>query len=356
MVFAPFRLGALELRNRLVMAPMATFSSYDSGDVHPEELAYLERRSAGGLGMVIAGACGVHPTGRAFEGQWMCEHDGRIPSLRSASEAIRRGGARAVLQIHHGGRHCPQSLTGLERPWSASEVPCGKDGSVLAHEMTHDEIQEVIAAFGQAARRAREAGWDGVEIHGANGYLLQQFVSPATNRRSDEWAADTLRFPLEVLRAVRNAVGPEFVVGYRFSPTEADGYGMALTRRLLDALLREGVDYLHISLQDHRYVAEGEGDAPLLRQTADAVAGRAPLIGVGGVRLLEDAERVLEMGADLVALGRALLVEPDWPQVVAEGRSPRLKLPLQGAADLLTLPKALLQKMLTVPGWVELED
>ncbi|MEJ5169486.1 MAG: hypothetical protein WHU10_00720 [Fimbriimonadales bacterium] len=356
MVFTPFRLGSLELRNRLVMAPMATFSSHESGEVHPEELAYLERRSAGGLGMVIAGACGVHPSGRAFEGQWMCEHDGRIPSLRAAAEAIHRGGAKAVLQIHHGGRHCPQALTGLERPWSASEVPCGKDGSGTTHAMTEEEIIAVVGAFGEAARRAREAGWDGVEIHGANGYLLQQFVSPATNHRTDEWAADTLRFPLEVVRSVRRAVGADFVVGYRFSPTEANGYGMAVTRRLLTELLREQLDYLHISLQDHRYAAPEEGDAPLLRQAADHIDGRAPLIGVGGVRLLEDAERVLSLGADLVALGRELLVEPDWPRVVAEGRTPRLKLPREGAVELLTLPHALHQKMLAVPGWVELED
>ncbi|MCX7798864.1 MAG: hypothetical protein N2109_00800 [Fimbriimonadales bacterium] len=356
MVFSPYRIASLKLRNRLVMAPMATFSSHASGEVHPEELAYLERRSAGGLGMVIAGACGVHASGRAFEGQWMCEKDERLPSLRSAAEAIHRGGAAAVLQIHHGGRHCPRSLTGLERPWSASEVPCGKDGAVVAHAMTETEILEIVESFGQAARLAKDSGWDGVEIHGANGYLLQQFVSPATNRREDGWAASSLRFPLEVYRSVRRSVGPGYLVGYRFSPTEQDGYGMETTRRLIDLLVEEGVDYLHVSLHDFRYILEPEGPEPLLTQVVRAVAGRRPLIGVGSVRSLRDAEEMLAMGADLVALGRALLVEPDWPRVVSEGREPRRRMPREGAASLLTLPTPLVQKMLTVPGWVELED
>ena len=197
MLFTPFRLNTgLTLKNRLVVAPMTTYSSYEDGTVRETEPPYLRRRAEGGFGLVMTAACYIHPTGQAFDGQWGCERDDRHPSLKSMADAIHEGGAAAFLQIHHGGRMCPSRLCG--RVLSASAVPATRPGAETPEAMSEDEIWTMIEGYAQAARRAVEAGYDGVEIHGANTYLIQQFVSPHSNRRDDEWGQDRLKFSREV--------------------------------------------------------------------------------------------------------------------------------------------------------------
>jgi 2,4-dienoyl-CoA reductase-like NADH-dependent reductase (Old Yellow Enzyme family) len=356
MLFQPFESPRLSLRNRLVIPPMATFSCLDDGSVNPEEVEFLGRRAVGGFGLIVTGACYVIRHGRAFDGQWGCENDSRFGGLKAMADAIHEGGAKAYLQIHHGGRHCPSRLCGC-RPLCASEVPPAKEGAEAPAAMTEPQIWETIRAFADGAKRAQETGYDGVEIHGANGYLLQQFVSPHTNRRADDWGRNRLAFPLAVVDAVLNAVGSRFGVGYRLSPDESDTPGLRMTDTfaLVDALCERPLAYLHLSTQDHTQGAEGvEGSA--LSAVARHLRDRMPLIGVGGVRTLGDAQEVLSMGADLVAVGRAAITEPDWPNKTASGIPPRLKFPREGAAEKLTIPKKLAEKMLAVPGWADVEE
>ncbi|MBE0643830.1 MAG: NADH-dependent flavin oxidoreductase, partial [Bacteroidetes bacterium] len=203
-LFTPLRLRCgLTLSNRITVAPMTTWSSHQDGTIHPDEIAYLRRRSRGPA-LVMTAACYVQPEGHAFDGQWSCHSDAMLPSLRSAADAIHDEGALAVLQIHHGGRMCPASLLG-HAPLSASAVPAERPGADIPRAMTEEEILACIDAFADATRRAIAAGYDGVEIHGANTYLLQQFFSPHSNRRDDAWGGTLekrMRFPLAVARAV----------------------------------------------------------------------------------------------------------------------------------------------------------
>lgn len=356
MIFTPFQLPRLTLKNRLVVAPMTTYSSLPDGQIHPDELDYLHRRAAAGYGMVMTAACYVHKSGHAFEGQWSCADDSTLTSLHAAAEAIRSGGAAACLQIHHGGRRAPSRLCG--RPLSASAIPSEIAGAETPFAMTEVEIEEMIAAFGQAARRAREAGFDAVEIHGANTYLLQQFVSPHSNRREDRWGMDRLLFSTEVVDRVRAAVGPSFPVGYRFSPEENETPGIRLsdTFDLIERLAERGLDWLHISLRDYRQGSFHDGDEPLLKRVSLAIGGRVPFIGVGSVRLTSDAEACLTGGADLVAIGRAAISEPEWPHCALAEQPPRLTIDASLGRNELTLPEGLWNKILAVEGWFEVEN
>ncbi|MEQ1823716.1 MAG: NADH-dependent flavin oxidoreductase [Fimbriimonadaceae bacterium] len=343
----------LRLRNRLVVAPMTTYSSLENGNISPDELPYLARRAEGGFGMVMTAACAVHPRGKAFDGQWACWSDEFLDSLTSAAQAIKSHGAAAVLQIHHGGRQCPSRLCG-GTPLSASAIPAERPNAETPAAMTEAEIEETIAAFAKAAIRAKLAGFDGVETHGANTYLLQQFVSPHSNRREDMWGDDRLRFPLAVTDAVVNAV-PDYPVGYRFSPEELETPGIRLdqTEELLNELCKRPLAWLHISLRDFRQEsAHGSVSGPILAHLHRVIAGRLPFIGVGAVKSLANAQECLETGCELVAVGRGAIYEPDF----AKSANPRTQIPAEGAAEKLVLPSALATKIYNTPGWFDVEE
>ncbi len=347
----------MTVRNPLVLAPMTTYSSYDDGTIREDELPFLESRARGGFGTVMTAACYVHQTGHAFQGQWACDDNRHLPSLRSAAEAIHRGGAKAVLQIHHGGRQCPEKLCG--RVLSASNVRSGHATASEPNPMSQQEVDEVVAAFGQAARRAEQAGFDAVEIHGANTYLLQQFVSPLTNLRTDGYGTDRLRFSREVVESVFASVSEGYPVGYRFSPEEPEPEGLtwAHTEALLEMLCGYPLAWLHISLRHYAQGSiRGDFDDPVLARAVRVIAGRTPLIGVGSVQRASDAAAVRELGAVGVAVGKAALTDPDWPQTLVQDREPQILYPKENGAELLTLPKGLHEKILSVPGWVPMED
>jgi 2,4-dienoyl-CoA reductase-like NADH-dependent reductase (Old Yellow Enzyme family) len=359
-LFEPFTLGSHTLRNRVMLAPMTTYSSYEDGRIREDELAYLERRASGGLGAIITAACYVHSSGHAFVGQWGCDRDELIPSLRSAVEAIHRGGAKAVLQIHHGGRQCPPVLAGGECI-SASAVPYPREGAAVPREMTEFEIERTIADFAAATRRARLAGFDGVEIHGANTYLIQQFVSHESNRRSDKWNAADLEFPKRLVEAVLSERG-EMFIGYRFSPEEAEvqggevqGIRLEHTYRLLDVLCNSGIDFLHISLRHFAQPSLFDEHSPAVMSLIhDFIAGRKPLVGVGSIKQPEDGVLALSTGCEMVAIGRVGVSEPEWVERCQTGGSIRTMLPAGDFAAELTVPRGLVDKIHSVPGWFEI--
>ena len=337
---------------------MTTYASRLDGNLSQDEEPYLRRRAEGGFGTVMTAACYVHPSGHAFRGQWSCSDDGFGPSLARACEAIHAGRSLAILQMHHGGRQCPPELCGGQ-PWSASAVAAERPDAPTPHAMTEAEIAEIVRAFVAATRRAVDAGYDGVEIHGANTYLLQQFVSPHSNRRHDAWGQDRLRFPLAVADAVVDAAQGRIAVGYRFSPEEPTDPGLRFgaTLQLVDALCERRMDYLHVSLRawDQPSMYDPDGP-PVLESLAERIAGRSLLIGVGGVKTLPDAEDVLARGADLVALGRSAITEPEWPQRVRHGQPARTRIPAHDAQAALTLPMGLADKIASTPGWFDVED
>jgi len=353
----------VEARNRLVMAPMTTWSSHDNGLVHDDELRYLGRRSRA-VGMTITAACYVQRSGKAFPGQWGCDDDTTLSSLQAVADVIHECGALAVLQLHHGGRMCPASLLPDGRPLSASAVAAIRDGADIPVEMRHEEILATIEAFASATRRAIDTGYDGVEIHGANTYLVQQFFSPHSNRRQDEWGGDIerrMRFPLAVADAVfeeASRAGRPFLVGYRVSPEEIEVPGITIDETLLlvDALASTSLSWLHVSVRDYRAapLRADSGTGRPTRRIIEKVADRLPVIGVGMVHAAEDAEFMRRDGCFFVALGRILLMEPEWVQRLLEDKPDELRqtLPISGGDATLDIPAPMYRMLLSRPGWL----
>lgn len=355
--FEPISFRNHTLKNRCVIAPMTTYSSHEDGTIHPEELAYLHRRAVGGFGSIMTAACYVHPSGHAFRGQWGCHSDEMNPSLQSVANAIQAGGSKAILQIHHGGRQCPPDLAGGECI-SASAVPYPREGSAVPREMTEEEILRTIQDFADATRRARRAGFDGVEIHGANTYLLQQFVSPASNLRTDRWNASDLLLSQLIVEAVLAEAGEVFI-GYRFSPEESEPNGLRLehTERLIEMLCGTGLDFLHVSLRrfDQQSFNNLESE-PILAWVHRLIAGRKPLIGVGEILTASDAQDALNLGCEMVAIGRAAVSEPEWVNKSRDGQPIRTLLPAGSFSEELTVPSGLAAKIDSVPGWFARES
>lgn len=344
--------GTMLSKNPLVLAPMTTYSSYDDGMIREDEVVFLEHRARAGFGVVMTAACYVHKTGHAFQGQWACDRDETIPSLRAAADAIRRGGARSVLQIHHGGRQCPERLCG--RVLSASAVKSSHAHASEPNPMTMSEIDEVVEAFGKAAARAVKAGFDGVEIHGANTYLLQQFVSPMTNHREDAYGTDRLRFSRDVVEEVMAQVPEGYPVGYRFSPEESEENGItwAHTTELIETLCRYPLAWLHISLRHYAQGSiRGEFEDPIASRVVAIINRRVPFINVGSIQRRSDVEAALAMRADAVAVGKAAITDPDWPSLMSQDREPTLLYQTENAPEALVIPQGLHNKILSAPGW-----
>ncbi|ARU63812.1 NADH-dependent flavin oxidoreductase [Tumebacillus avium] len=367
-LFEPFTLkSGIQLKNRIVLAPMTTWSSNPDGTVPDTELAYYARRS-GGVGMVITACTYVTPNGKGFHNEFAADRDEMIPSLRSLADTIKGKGAKAVLQIFHGGRQCPPELVPNGETVSASDVPLEKEGAVAPRPLTGDEIQAMIQAFGEATRRAIEAGYDGVEIHGANGYLIHQFFSPHTNRRDDEWGGsleNRMRFPLGIVAEVKRVVaehakGP-FVIGYRFSPEEPETPGITMedTLVLVDSLADQGLDYIHASLMDFFSQPRSGADTEttrieLIRQKA---GDRVPVMGVGSIHTADDARRAIQTGIPLLALGRELIVDPDWVEKIQSGRESEIKTTLSKNDQAeLVVPDPLWKAIVNTPGWFPVQE
>ncbi len=337
---------------------MTTYSSLDNGIISPDELPYLARRAQGGFGAIMTAACYVHLSGKAFTGQWGCDNDDKLDSLAQVAKTIQENGAKAILQIHHGGRQCPANLAGGECI-SASAIPTARDGAPTPREMTDEEIERTFNDFAQAAKRAKKAGYDGVELHGANTYLVQQFVSPHSNRRTDKWNAVDLLFPKRLVETVLAEVGPDFPVGYRFSPEEPENPGIRLdqTFRLVEELCKFPLSFLHISLRTYDQISiHSDGDEPILRQIANRIAGRLPLIGVGSVRSAEDVGNALALGANALAIGRGAICDIDWVNHYQNEQPIRSTLHKADFPEAYILPAGLAKRVEDVPGWFDFDE
>ncbi|WP_082797331.1 NADH-dependent flavin oxidoreductase [Neobacillus drentensis] len=361
-LFESYTIGkGIELKNRIVMAPMTNWSSNPDGTVTDAEVKYYQRRS-NGVGMVITACTYVTRNGKGFHGEFAGDRDEMIPSLRRVASAIKEDGAKAILQIFHGGRQVPPELVNGDVV-SASAVPLEGAGKPVPRALTETEIESIIRDYGETTRRAIEAGYDGVELHGANGYLIQQFFSPHSNRRNDRWGGTLekrLTFPLELVDEVKRVVaeyakGP-FLVGYRFSPEEAEtpGITMADTLVLIDALAEKDLDYLHVSLQDFRSTPRRgvEDTRSRLEIIQERVGDRVPVIGVGSIYSANDALEALETGVPLIALGRELIIDPEWVQKVEQGRESEIVTKInKNDQHELEIPDPLWQVIINRPGW-----
>jgi len=306
-----FRTG-LTIRNRIVLAPLTNMQSNADGSLGDDELRWLTSRADGGYGIVMT--CAAHV---ATDGQgWPCElgvfDDALLPGLTRLAAALRDRGVAPFVQIFHGGVRADRNVTGVV-PWSASEG----DGARAAAD---DDIQRVIGQFADAAARARRAGFDGVEIHGAHGYLFTQFLSAAQNRRTDEWGGPLehrARLLRETLRRVRGRVGPSFTLGVRLSPEDfGNARGLDLDESIQTArwLAEDGADYIHLSLWQSLQPTAKRPDTYAIPLFRSALPSEITLLAAGAIWTRAEAERVLALGANAAVLGRSAIANADWPR------------------------------------------
>ncbi|AYM01995.1 NADH-dependent flavin oxidoreductase [Levilactobacillus yiduensis] len=337
--------SGVTVKNRVVLPPMTECMALANGEVSRDELRYAAIH-AGGVGMFITPVAYVNARGKGFEGQLSVDNDRFIPGLNKLATAIQQKGTKAILQIFSAGRMSSSAILRGQKTVSASAVAAPRPGMETPEELTNAEIEQTITDFGEATRRAIQAGFDGVEIHGANTYLIQQFFSPHSNRRTDKWGGSVekrMTFPLRVVDAVQTAVKTyadrPFVVGYRFSPEEIEepGIRMADTLQLVAKLDTLGLDYLHVSMGNvwRPSINDKSDKTPLIDQLQDTVKD-TPLISVGNVKTPVDAERVMDAGIDFVAIGRESIREPHWVEKVEAGAedSIRYTLPLADLDEL----------------------
>jgi len=323
-ILQPFRVGALSLPNRVVMTTVKLGYAPPDGQVTDRHVAFYRRRAIGGVGLLTTEPLYVHLQGRELPSQMGIHTDGMVGGLTRMVGEVHDAGGRIMAHLNHAGRAANPKLVGEGNLFSASDVPCPANQGI-PRALTLEEIRGVVRSFGDAARRAREAGFDAVEIPFSHGYLIHQFLSPHSNRRQDEYGGNLrnrVRFGLEVLAAVRESLGPDIPLVVRMNATDYVEGGLVLEDAVVLAGIveKEGVDVLSVTsgtmcetVPFCLYPA-GTPEAHLLPMAA-RIRERSglPVIVAGRIRTPAVARRALETGqTDLIGLGRPFLADPDW--------------------------------------------
>ncbi len=328
-VFSPIRIGKVEIPNRLVVPAMVMVYCNDDGSATDKYIAYHEAKARGGWGLIITEDYAVCPEGRGFPklpGLW---EDGQIESHAKLTKRIHDIGAKIFAQIYHAGRQTGEAVIGCQ-PVAPSPIPCPRLQE-MPHELERGEIHAIVDQFGDCALRARKAQFDGIEIHGAHGYLIAQFMSRYSNKRVDEYGGNLtnrLRFPLEILSNIKLKAGNDFPIIFRISGDEmvSGGRGIEETKAICAILEAAGVNALHISAGVYGGYAITPPSAinhGWITDFAEEVKKvvEIPVITVGRITDPLLAETILSSKkADLVAMGRASLADPELPNKAAAGR------------------------------------
>lgn len=323
----------MHTKNRVVMAPMVRNYADAEGRAMPRYVAHVERIARGGVGTIILEASFVSLEGRGFANELGLHDDTVVPGLRKIVAAAHRHGAKIGIQLYHAGRQTSLKTTGM-KPIAPSSLP---DPTVneIPDTMNQLRIRAVAEAFGRAAMRARSAGCDFVEIHGAHGYLITQFLSPFSNRRTDRYGGsleNRTRFLFDVYGLVREAVGNEFPIIVRLSGDEMVDGGLEIgeTMKIARMLEQTGAAAIHVSAGNYASYAKGRMIPPMAVQDGVLVSLAAkvkkavsiPVITVAKIRTPQLAEKILRDGdADFIAIGRPLLADPDWVNKAHDGRA-----------------------------------
>jgi 2,4-dienoyl-CoA reductase-like NADH-dependent reductase (Old Yellow Enzyme family)/thioredoxin reductase len=322
-LFSPVTINGLELKNRAVMPAMGTGYGALDGTVTDRLIAYHERRARGGVGLMITEVCAVDLRGKGFPTEIGAWTDDQVPGLKRLASAVHGEASKLALQLHHAGRETFEAFAGAT-PEAPSAIP-SPTMMQPCEEMSQERIGQVIASYASAARRARDAGLDAVEIHGAHGYLVGQFLSPLSNQREDEYGgSDENRalFAIQILEAVRRQVGPDFPVLIRVSSDELvrGGYDISFMEWLAPLLAAAGADAIHASVGV--YSTPGNLSVPSMDTEAGFNLPRAraikqvagvPVIGVGRITDPKLADVAIGRGdADLISFGRQHLTDPDF--------------------------------------------
>ncbi len=330
-LFTPIKIGPVTIRNRIFSPPHGTVFAELDGLPNERMAYYHAERAKGGIGLIITEGIAIHPTGRPFATTIYGYDEKCIPGFKRIASMVHEHGAKIFGQLYHRGRQMESLHTRLPL-WAPSPVPSPATREI-PHEMDQDEIEEIVQGFARGAANYVEAGMDGVEIHGAHGYILNQFMSPLSNKREDEYGGsleNRLRFPLQVIQAVRDAVGREVALGMRISGDELVPGGLTLDdmKEIAPKLEATGLlDYLSVSVGNYstHYIMIGDMSIPL-GAIVYMAAGIKELVSLPVFTVLRikdplQAEKILADGhADMIGMCRALITDPELPRKAKEGR------------------------------------
>jgi 2,4-dienoyl-CoA reductase-like NADH-dependent reductase (Old Yellow Enzyme family) len=330
-IFTPGKIGTLELPNRLVRSATAECMADEEGRPLPKLIEFYKELARGGVGLIITGHMYIHPSGKAHPEMTGIYKDELIPDLTKLANAAHQENGRVVVQINHGGMYCDKETV------SGSIAPSAIDLENLeqpAREMTLEELKGLIDAYAQAARRAKEAGFDGVQIHGAHGYLNSQFLSPFVNKRTDKYGGDIqsrMTFLREVCQAARDQVGQDYPLFIKLGMQDGIEGGLSLEEgaEVVKALQDMGLDGVELSggiggedfSNTKKGIRKEENEAyflPFAKKAKQATL--LPVILVGGFRSKSVMEKVLQNSdADFISMCRPLITEPNFPNMLRDG-------------------------------------
>lgn len=330
-----FRCG-LTTPNRLALAPLTNCQSEADGTLGEAERAYLVRRAQGGLGVVSTCASHVQAQAQGFPGQLACYGEQHVEGLRRLAGELRAAGALPIVQLYHGGARCPSALTGVQ-PTSASAFVEERPGFEQPRALEHREIAGIVKAFVDAGVRVVRAGFAGVEVHGAHGYLLGQFLSTSMNQRDDEWGGsleNRARLIREIVRGLRANLPDDAMIWVRLSLEDggfSQGHRLDESVQVARWLADDGADAIHASLWDIHRMSLQQPNLHPLQVLRGALPPEVAVVAAGNVWTSADVDYARLMGADLVAVGRAAILDPDWMQRVLVQHEAPLRGPLSAA-------------------------
>ncbi|TDF38440.1 NADH:flavin oxidoreductase [Alteromonadaceae bacterium M269] len=331
-LFSSLQIGNLTLKNRLAVAPMTRVSSHEDGTVGPLMKDYYQSFASGGFSLIITeGIYTDKQYSQGYKYQPGLTDEAQMNSWKEITNAVHEKGGRIFAQLMHAGALSQYNKYTEQSASPSAEKPLGKEMTfyygkgdyATPKEMTQEDIEIVILGYVQAAKYARQAGFDGVEIHGANGYLLDQFLTVYTNKRNDRFGgnlANRLNIYKEIISSIRHALGPDFIIGVRFSQGKVNDPEYKWPEKSADAkytfeyISSLGVDYIHTT--EHVANASAYDHGPSLSELAK-IYSSVPVIANGGINNEGDALELLEaQKADLLSIGKAALANPDWPTIV----------------------------------------
>ncbi len=330
-LFKPVKIGNLELKNRLVVPPIGTLFCGFDGHICGRVIDFHRARAKGGWGLIIFEGVAVELRGKGGPRQYGIWDDTFIPEYKDLVNAVHANDAKIALQIMHSGRNTSPEINGGEQPVAPSAI-ADPIIRVEPKELSKIEISGIVESFAKAALRAKEAGFDAVEVHGGHGYLISEFMSGYANKREDEYGGSIegfARFPQEIIKGIKEAVGDDYPVFFRISANEGvkDGRDVKGSIELLKIIIKEGVDAVHASVGIYESSFLTMASAYLEKGfNVDAASSikenvNVPVIAVGRIHSPDLAEDIISTGkADMIAVGRQSVADPDWPIKVKENR------------------------------------
>jgi NADPH2 dehydrogenase len=323
---SPISVGNIEIKNRLVMPPMATTKADEKGNVTEKLCEYYSEKSKGGcIGLIITEHSFVSPEGKANKGQISISKDTDIEGLKKIVTAIHKNDTKVFAQINHAGGATKKEITGHALLSASSiKIPRPFISDILPKEMTLNDIKKVIDDFAKAALRAKKAGYDGIEIHSAHGYLLSQFFSPLTNKREDKYTGATLQgriqLHLEIIEAIRKVVGTTYPLALRLGACDYIEGGITIRDSIYACkeFEKAGVDLLDISGGFSSYINPVIKDQGYFSELSEEIkkAVDIPVILTGGILEASVAESLLKTRkADMIGVGRAILKNSEWAEM-----------------------------------------